>query len=132
MPMKAIELANAKVANVTPRNNKIRPYLMLMPAQKIQSWQAGFRTWPINFTRDTVQVLLVSFVKQLYSDLPNFISPKLVRKTIQQIFLLPKFPYILYSIYIITYCIYKVYEGKHFEFRENFCDSTNLPVIYVS
>jgi len=36
VPMKAIELANAKVANVTPRNNKTRPYLMLTPAQDMK------------------------------------------------------------------------------------------------
>jgi len=33
VPMKVIELANAKVANVTPHNNnRTRPYLMLTPA----------------------------------------------------------------------------------------------------
>ena len=30
---KGIKLVNAKVANVTPRNNRTRPYLMLMPAK---------------------------------------------------------------------------------------------------
>jgi len=32
VPIKAIELANVKVANETPHNNRTRPHLMLMPA----------------------------------------------------------------------------------------------------
>jgi len=68
VPMKAIELANTKVANVTHCNNRIRPYLILMPAQRYvvgkQASEHGI-TASINFTRGTVQALLVSFVKQL-------------------------------------------------------------------
>jgi len=51
--MKAIELANAKVANVTPNNNRTRPYLMMMPAQRYevgkQVSEYGVAT-SINFT----------------------------------------------------------------------------------
>jgi len=58
VPTKAMELANAKVANVTPCNNKIRPYLMLTPAQryKVGKWVAEHGvTASINFTRDAAQ-----------------------------------------------------------------------------
>jgi len=58
VPMKAIELANVKVANVTTRNNRTRPYLMLTPAQR---YKVGKRvaehgmTASINFTRGAAQ-----------------------------------------------------------------------------
>jgi len=43
VPIKAIKLANPKVANMTPHNNKTRPYLMLVPAQiyKVGKWKRG-------------------------------------------------------------------------------------------
>jgi len=34
VPINTIKLANVKVANVIPRNNTIRPYLMLTPTQR--------------------------------------------------------------------------------------------------
>jgi len=44
--MKAIELANVKVANETPHNNRTGPYLMLIPAQK---YKVVCRTWHDSF-----------------------------------------------------------------------------------
>jgi len=61
VPMKAIELANGKVANVTPHNNRARPYLMLMSAQR---YKVGKRVAEhsviasINFTRGGMRSLL--------------------------------------------------------------------------
>jgi len=56
MPTKAIKLANAKVANVIPHNNRTRPHLMLTPAQtyKVGKWASEHgMTASINFTRGT-------------------------------------------------------------------------------
>jgi len=107
VPTKAIELANTKVANVTPHDNRTRPYLMLIPAQryKVGKWAAEHgMTASINFTRGAAQLLLALFVKQLYnlrltplSDSPNFILPKAVWKTIHQISPRQSFP--LYSMW---------------------------------
>jgi len=102
VPTKAIELANTKVANVTPRNNRTRPYLMLMPAQRYEvgKWASEHgMTASINFTRGAVQVLSLSFVKQLYnighallSDSPNFILPKAVVRQFAKFFHCQSFP----------------------------------------
>jgi len=89
VPTKAIELANAKVANVTPHNNRTRTYLILMPAQKYEVGKQASEhnmTTSINFTRGAVQALLTSF----------FISPKAVWKIIHQISPCQSFP--LYGI----------------------------------
>jgi len=54
MPMKAIKLANAKVANVTFCNNRTRPYLMPTPAQTYEVCKQASEhsvTASINFTR---------------------------------------------------------------------------------
>ena len=52
-----IKLANAKVANVTPCNNRTRPYLMVTPAQRYEVGKQASEygvTASINFTRGTV------------------------------------------------------------------------------
>jgi len=54
--MKAIKLSNAKIANVTPCNNRTRLYLMLMPAQRNEIGKQASEhgvTASINFTRGT-------------------------------------------------------------------------------
>jgi len=51
---KAIELANAKVANATPHNSRTKPYLMLMPAQRYKVGKLASEhgvTASINFKR---------------------------------------------------------------------------------
>jgi len=55
VPTKAIELTNAKVANATSRNNRAKPYLMLMPAQryKVGKWASEHSmTASINFMHE--------------------------------------------------------------------------------
>jgi len=57
VPTKSIKLANAKVANVTPCNNRTRPYLMVTPAQRYEVGKQASEygvTASINFTRGTV------------------------------------------------------------------------------
>jgi len=57
VPTKAIELANGKVVNVTPSNNRTRPYLMVMLAQKykVGKWASEHgATASINFIRGAV------------------------------------------------------------------------------
>jgi len=52
--MKVIELANAKASNMTPCNNRTRPYLMLTLAQRYEvgKWASEHGVVAsINFTR---------------------------------------------------------------------------------